>query len=650
MAIAVMTHLRLAGLKRDENKILDKLTERGYFESRATDALSYDLKRGSADLKRSLTLKQGKISFALKFLGDIHAKYRADADVTSVPDSAYSNRCDLITKSEFDDARSREYELLAVCDALQDLSFKLIDEQNAVQAAKAKAREYGLYSGSPLRFSQLQRNGDIVISLYRAKTVGDVEEVLTRNDCAYEVRDGDACALLTVVAQKNAVNEIDKGLSALGYVRCQYVDDCTAKEKCAALQAECADMERHIVMIEKSALDHEKHVAALRILYDVIGLEIERADAASGYLTTDETFVSEGWLPQDIAKSVVEELKRVCPDTFVQLLAAEERDEPPTLVVNNKIVKPYEEITNMYSPPKYREIDPNPIMAIFFFIFFGLMMGDAAYGVVLAVVGFVLARSKKFSGGAKNMLLLVAMGGISAIVWGILFGGYFAIDFGDAQIALWFNPLDEPMTMLIMCVVLGCVQITVGYIIKFVALCKERKPFSAIFDPGSIILLFIALALVGFKLLLGVQSNALVYAAIAVGGLGICFIIFAGGRNSNKLFGKMFGGFKGLYGLVNLLSDVMSYCRLFGLGLATGAIGLAFNTLGSILFEIPGVGYIIGVILLIPLHVFNIAIGILGAYVHNARLQFLEFYGKFYNGGGRLFNPLGSHGKYTRFA
>ena len=109
------------------------------------------------------------------------------------------------------------------------------------------------------------------------------------------------------------------------------------------------------------------------------------------------------------------------------------------------------------------------------------------------------------------------------------------------------------------------------------------------------------------------------------------------------------GGFSGLYGLVNLLSDVLSYARLFGLGLASGAIGMAFNTLGSMFFSIPIAGYAIGIIILVPLHAFNLGIGVLGAYVHNARLQFLEFYGKFYEGGGRLFAPLGERTKYIRY-
>ena len=147
----------------------------------------------------------------------------------------------------------------------------------------------------------------------------------------------------------------------------------------------------------------------------------------------------------------------------------------------------------MYSAPKYREIDPNPVMSIFFFLFFGLMVGDAAYGFILAVVGLSLGFCKKFDVGMRRLLQLIGWGGVAAIFWGVLFGGYFGIDFGATKVALWFNPIEDPMTMLYMSVALGVLQLTVGYIMLFIRLCREGKPFSAIFDAGSIILLFAAL-------------------------------------------------------------------------------------------------------------------------------------------------------------
>lgn len=663
MAIAKMSHLRLVGLRRDQNKIMDGLIAKGLFEARATDGTEPAPSEGNKPY-RKLMLKQGRISFALDFLKGRHAvmaaaladnekqvkRGRAAPIDYTLSDEKYSGTRTLITRADFSDAAAREYELLHVCDELEKISFDIVSGQSRKNAIESAIAAYAPFKVVPLRLSELNGHGDIVINVYHNRSGVPPVEALDGMLCAYDVRYNDG-VVVTAVCRANAVNELNKQMSAFGYTKCPFDDDCTAAQKIASLKAELDDIKKHEFELTKAALAYEKYVKELRILYDVIELDIERAQAEEKFLKTDSTFVLEGWLPEDVAKAVTDDIAQQCPNTFIQLLAPEERDEPPVLVVNNKVVQPYEDITNMYSPPKYREIDPNPIMSIFYFLFFGIMIGDAAYGLVLAVAGLIIGTSKKFDTGLKKLALLVGMGGISAIVWGIIFGGYFSIDFGSTKVALWFNPLDDPMTMLILSVILGCVQMVAGYLIKFVALCKDGKPFSAIFDAGSIIILFGALGCLAVNMfLLDTPVTALTVVTIVLAALGIGLILFFGGRNSKNIFGKAIGGFKGLYGLINLLSDVLSYCRLFGLCLASCAIGLAFNSLGNILFGIPYVGYVIGVIILIPLHAFNLGIGVLSAYVHDARLQFLEFYGKFYEGGGRLFAPLGTRTKYVRYS
>ena len=321
-------------------------------------------------------------------------------------------------------------------------------------------------------------------------------------------------------------------------------------------------------------------------------------------------------------------------------------DSPPTLIVSNKIVKPYEDVTNMYSVPAYNEIDPNPFMAVFFFVFFGIMIGDAGYGIILSIVAGLVLKFVKLEKGTARLVALVAMGGVSAIIWGALFGGLFSIS-GIPH--LWFNPTEEPLMMLGVSIVLGVVQLLTGYALNSAKKFREHKPLDAILDSAFIFLLFGGLACLALYMLLNLSKTVMTV------GLGLMITSLAGilltaGRHNKGVLSKIMGGFSGLYGLVNLLSDVLSYARLFGLGLASGAIGMAFNTLGSMFFSIPIAGYAIGIIILVPLHAFNLGIGVLGAYVHNARLQFLEFYGKFYEGGGRPFSPMGEKTKYVRFS
>lgn len=663
MAIAAMTHLRLVGLRSQQKSIVDALTDSGLFEARATDCVSVGLKNGDATQNLELKLKQGRISFALDFLKQ---RYQAmekaievakrevkkgirdsEIDYTLAPGKFSSSRM-LITHADFSDVRAKEFDLMGVCDTLSSVSLEMADLRSRMGELVSLAKSYEPYAVCPLKLSELSRGGDVRIMLFYSRAGAPVTDILKELNCAFDCRNSDG--LYTVVVRAVNADALEKRMSAAGYEKCPFTDDCTAKSKIDALYAERDDIERSLFALTKKSLDYIKYYDELRILYDVIELEIERAKAEEKFLSSDSAFVLEGWLPEAVANKTAADIKEKFPSTLLQLLAPEERDAPPTLVVNNKFVQPYEDVTNMYMPPKYREIDPNPIMSIFYFLFFGIMVGDAVYGLVLAVIGLVFGMTNKFDRGAKRLLLLIGWGGVSAVIWGIIFGGYVSIDFGSTNVALWFNPLSEPLTLLVLSIVLGCLQLMTGYIMQFIKLCKAGEPISAVCDAGPIILIFCALGLFGLSFVLASPPKGLTYAAIAVAATAVAVMIIFGGRKNKNLFGKIFGGFKGLYGLVNLLSDVLSYCRLFGLCLASGAIGLAFNTLGGILFDIPVIGYPVGVIILIPLHVFNMALGVLSAYVHDARLQFLEFYGKFYEGNGRLFAPLGQRTKHIRFA
>lgn len=670
-----MSHVRLVGLKRDQNRILDELIENGLFEARVTDALKEPvLASGDTGLYRELKLKQAKISFALDFLKSRHAymqsvladnrravKKGLERPIEfTLSDKKYSGARMLITRADFSDAAAKEFDLLHVCDELEKISFETVDAKSRISELKSEIDSYLPYLSVGLRFSEFRERGGITLALFSCTGAFDRKEQLNELPCAYEISRGSFGTNVVAVYRTVYEDEISKAFAGLGCTRCTFDDDCTAKQKISALADEKADAEKCIIELTQKALGFEKYVDELCILYDVIELDIERADAASKFLKTDSTFILEGWLPERVAEDTVAKVEQKCENVFIQLLAADEKDEPPTLVVNNAVVKPYEQITDMYSSPRYGEIDPNPIMAIFYFLFFGIMIGDAAYGVILAVAGFIVGKSKKFDTGLKKLALLIAMGGVSAVIWGVLFGGYFSIDFGF-EVAILLNPIEQPLLLLALSIVLGIVQLAVGYIIKFVALCKEGKPFSAIFDCGSMILLFAALGFMIISMLpslapmLGIEVGFeppawITTVAVALALTGVALILVFGGRNSKNVFGKIVGGFKGLYGLINVVSDILSYCRLFGLCLASCAIGLAFNELGGILFGIPYVGYVVGVVVLIPLHAFNLALGVLSAYVHDARLQFLEFYGRFYDGGGRLFSPLGVRTKYVRFA
>lgn len=658
MSVVKMARLRLVCLKSERVRVLDVLTKRHSFEPRKADAIA-DLPRvGDTEHLAHLRSKQAQVAFALDFLKgerNEYEKYKAllgereiDEDVAKIAFAKQSSARKIIAYEDFYDVSAKEYDLLSVCDALKNLSFKIVEENARLNSVIARQKQIEPFKDLEIDTHLLGDHRDVTVLAAVASASCKTQGLCDDLNVAIEVVTGER-KLLTAVCLKSDKHAFIKRLSERGFTLCPLTGG-KAADLLAALRDDEKAIQEALYRLHINALSYVKSEDDLRTLYDVFNLDIERGEAEREFLKTDETVLIEGWLPDIAKEQVKKEIEEVTKGVYIEYLQPKEEDEPPTLVANPRIFQPFESITNMYSAPRYREVDPNIVMSIFFFIFFGIMIGDAGYGFVLTAVGLFLGCRLKFEKGSKDMMLLIGTCGVSAIIWGVLFGGYFAIDFGDSQIALWFNPIDNPMNMLVLSIVLGCLQLGAGYVIRGIKLVQAGKPFSAIFDSGLYILLFIALGCLGLSFVVkGEAASSLQLAAIIIALCAVAGIALTAGRANKGIGGKLAGGVSGLYGLVNLFSDVLSYLRLFGLGLASCAIGLAFNTLGTMMFDLPVVGYVVGVVLLIPLHAFNLGVGVLGAYVHNARLQFLEFYGKFYDGEGRLFMPLGERTKYVRF-
>jgi V/A-type H+-transporting ATPase subunit I len=292
-------------------------------------------------------------------------------------------------------------------------------------------------------------------------------------------------------------------------------------------------------------------------------------------------------------------------------------------------------ITDLYSPPGKRDFDPNVLVSVFYFIFFGMMISDAGYGIVLTGLGFWALKALKPKGMLKKLLGLIALGGISTTFWGVMFGGWF----GDLLPAkpIWMNPLDDPMSLLIFSFILGIVQIFVGLGAAAYKNIKAGRVLDAVFDQGLWAVLLVGLIMFAFPQLGGTAK--IISIAGAAG------LVLTQGRNKKNILGKLMSGVLSLYDVTGYLSDVLSYSRILALGLATGVIAMVVNTMAKMLgFNI--IGYLLMTVALIIGHTFNIAINALGAYVHSSRLQYVEFFSKFYEGGGRTFSPFVLKTKY----
>lgn len=389
----------------------------------------------------------------------------------------------------------------------------------------------------------------------------------------------------------------------------------------------------------------------LEFCYDRLLVDETRQKLRENLVVTPATFSFAGWCPAEEELQVTSELTNYgCAYKFEEPEYDEddENSQPPVAFKSSKFFEQFNVITELYGMPKYSSlIDPTPIMAPFFLLFFGIMMADVGYGVIFSLLSAIVLKKLKPSGIAKNLLSILFYGGISMIFWGIMFGSWFADAFahitkmitGTPQPIppLLFDPMNEPLIMLILSCGLGLVHIMVGMGISAWRQIKKGRWFDAVCDVGFWYLIFIGL-IVGL-----VISPVGYYIAVA----GVIGIFIFGGRHKSNFIGKITGGLSDLYGVTGYLSDILSYSRLLALGLTTSVVGSVMNIMGTLIGP-SAIGFIMFLVVFLIGHTFNIIINTLGAAVHALRLQYVEFFGKFYESGGRAFKPAFNKTKYIR--
>lgn len=261
-------------------------------------------------------------------------------------------------------------------------------------------------------------------------------------------------------------------------------------------------------------------------------------------------------------------------------------------------------------------------------------MSDAGYGLVLTIMLYIALKKFKPTGFARQLALVIFFGGISTTIWGAMFGGWFGLEWHP----LLFVPMNEPLKMLALCFGLGSIHLITGMLLKTKMLFRDGDVMGAVCDQISWLIMFL-----GFFLMALVPGPIGKYLAW----LGAGIIVLFGGRDRKGIISRLIGGLLSLYNISGYLSDLLSYSRIFALGLATGVIAMVINTVAQMLWSAGPVGIVAAILVLLAGHYFNIIINVLGAFVHSSRLQYIEFFGKFYEAGGRAFLPLALRTKYT---
>ncbi len=417
----------------------------------------------------------------------------------------------------------------------------------------------------------------------------------------------------------------------------------TAKENIVSLKKRIKslnDENEGLINEIKSSSSMRKDIFAA---YDAFTQEAKRDELSSSLGMTKKTVILTGWVPKEREKDV-EALfeKKGCAWEFAD---PSDGDDVPVTYKTNRFSESFVGITDMYGTPPYNSIiDPNPLMSIFYFTFFGFMMCDAMYGILIFLGSYIFLKLKRPSGTMQGMLKMFMYCGISTFIAGALTGGWFADSVSAVSLWLtgtavsippiWFDPLKNPMMMLAFSLALGAVQLIAGMALAGWRMIKQGHPMDAVFDIGSWWVLFAGLGIFA----MGINSG--LYVAL----LGALLLLLTGGRK-NKGLGKITGGLGSLYNITSYVSDLLSYSRIMALGLSGAVVGQVVNKIATMAHGFMGI--LLFVLVFIFGHIFNIAVSLLGAYVHSSRLQYIEFYGKFFDDGGRAFKPLSNNTKYV---
>lgn len=645
MAIVTMRHLRLIGLQAEREEMLRRLQHLGCLEitepePAADDPLLEKLRIPEAAELQRIREQYTAAEQALQTLTDHTPKEKnALEPLPFIDEQALTDESQLADGKSAAKRLNRCREELA---SLQSRSEKLAAEEAQLLPWESLTM--------PLECATTEK---VLIQMGTLPAVVPPEQIREALEAAgdlYEFREVSVdrerrYAVLTVHISQ--AEDHVAAVKALGWSRVAPGDRRgTAGENLAALRREQAELAERKATLEQEIAKCADQKPELRQLSDASRIEMDRGEAKGRTRETAETFLLEGWFPAENTKEL-EMLLEGCTCAW-QMTDPLPEDYPrvPVKLKNNRFTGPLNMVTEMYSLPAYGSLDPNPYMAPFFILFYGIMMADMGYGLLMMAASLLVLKKKQPTGGNRNFFALLGLCGISTFILGAMTGGFFG-DFIPQLVKLfnpestftWFwQPLFSPINDIIMVMLgslaLGCVQILVGMVIGFIYKLRHGEIAEALCEEAAwwvIIGCGVALGVTGNKVFLWVLLAVLVisqsYGKKGIGGK----IVGIGGSIYNHITGY-FG-------------DILSYVRLMALMLAGAVIAQVFNTLAAI----PG-NLIIFFVISILGNALNFALNLLGCYVHDMRLQCLEFFKYFYRDGGRAFRPVAAEPKYYRIA
>ncbi len=479
-------------------------------------------------------------------------------------------------------------------------------------------------------FSKYKDDSELIIAPYDEKTQDIYAALIYSRSIEAEIRE---------VCAKHGFSPVEVPATLTGTAE-------EEKERFAgmisALEAKEAELDERLNALA------EENVPTVQKLSDYYNSLSARYNGTAMSDETDSVMLTRFWLPAKSADDIRAKIEAISTDVELVLSDPAPDEEPPSLLTNGNTVRPFNILTELYSSPKYRGIDPTPLLAPFFWIFFGMCLGDAGYGIVVfGLILFVFKKYKKIAPGVKDFITLFLFCSVSTFIYGVISGSFFG-NFIDAFLPplipmknalMLVDPMTNPMQVLGISLLLGVIHLMFGLLVAAYDMLRNGEIIDAIGDKISWFFFIVGLCLYGVGLG-GMLPPHFVQIGGAMAIIGAVIIFIYAGKGEPNYAKKVINGFLALYGSTSYLGDILSYSRLLALGFGSAVIGMVINLLGGLAAEIPYVGWLVAITVVIGGHIFSIAINILGSFVHPLRLQYVEFFGKFYSGGGEPFTPL----------
>ncbi len=506
------------------------------------------------------------------------------------------------------------------------------------------------------QFSGTKRTAAFIGSVPKNLTENEIAELLASKNqelifSAEKISANEEQTNVFIVCPKAQKELMALALKEMGFVKPPQATTKVPKEKLRELRQRLKENEVKQKELTETIISYAESRYDFELVADYFTTRADKYRAIASLDQSKNTFILRGYIDE----SKADELKSYIESSFkaaVEIDEPTEDEEVPVAIKNNAFTEPAAGLTELYALPKKDEIDPTPIMSFFYYFFFGMMLSDAGYGILLALGSWFLIKKCKPEKSMERSLRLFMYCGISTIFWGIIFGSFFgdiiwviSRTFFNYELPPWpINPMNQAIELFIVSIAMGFIVVMTGLIAKFINSKRNDGIVTAIFETGSWITILLGIGILAVGIFISLNVLTVIGGVMAV--LGALMVVANGVRVKGPA--GIISGLGGLYDITGYISDLMSFSRLMALGLTTAAMGQVFNLLGAM-----GGRSVVGALIMFVIftvgHLASFALNALGSYVHTLRLQYVELFGKFYEGGGKPFKPFAHKSKYTRF-